>query len=221
MLTKSIVNGIFIIMVQILKNNIRQSIVDAALKAFADRGYSNTSMAEIAKRSGVSTGNVYRYFENKEKLFNEVIPESFVETFLEKLRKRIDAYPIGMHPLAIPEDSSYHVFSKDLLDFVISNRMQILILLEGSEGTKHDLFFKKLAIELANKLMNVLQLNATDNVVIIQMLIEKLYENYLQAVGTALRQFSQSAEITSSIRYLSAYHLGGLANLIKSIEEEK
>lgn len=208
-------------MAQVLKNHIRQSIIDAALSAFADQGYSNTCITEIATRSGVSTGNVYRYFKNKEKLFNEVIPESFVQTLLDKLRKRIDAYPIDVHPSVIPKDSSYSVFSEDLLNFMISNRKQVLILLEGAKGTEHGHFFKKLSAELTNKLMNVLFLNEPHNFAMMQMLIEKLYENYLRAIGTILRQFSEPSEIISSIRHLSAYHLGGVDNLKKIIREEE
>ncbi len=50
----------------------RRRILDAALKTFADRGFHGTSVPEVADAAGVGTGTLYRYFEHKEALVNEV-----------------------------------------------------------------------------------------------------------------------------------------------------
>ncbi len=50
----------------------RRIILDAALEAFAERGYHGTAVPEVAEAAGVGTGTLYRYFENKEALVNEV-----------------------------------------------------------------------------------------------------------------------------------------------------
>ncbi|MFG1606070.1 TetR/AcrR family transcriptional regulator [Actinoplanes sp. NPDC049265] len=44
----------------------RQAILDAASALFAQRGFAGTSMADIVAASGVATGTVYRYFDNKD-----------------------------------------------------------------------------------------------------------------------------------------------------------
>jgi AcrR family transcriptional regulator len=44
----------------------RQTILDAAAELFAQRGFSDTSMADLVAASGVATGTVYRYFDNKD-----------------------------------------------------------------------------------------------------------------------------------------------------------
>lgn len=49
------------------------SILDAAKTAFAERGFANVSINEIAKRAGVSDGLVYRYFESKRDLMYSVL----------------------------------------------------------------------------------------------------------------------------------------------------
>jgi len=41
-------------------------ILDAAEARFADYGYTKTTMAEIAADCGMSVGNLYRHFKNKE-----------------------------------------------------------------------------------------------------------------------------------------------------------
>ncbi|MEO8702043.1 MAG: TetR/AcrR family transcriptional regulator [Kofleriaceae bacterium] len=50
----------------------RRRILDAALKTFAERGFHGTSVPEVATAAGVGTGTLYRYFEHKEALVNEV-----------------------------------------------------------------------------------------------------------------------------------------------------
>jgi AcrR family transcriptional regulator len=50
----------------------RRRILDAALVTFAARGYHGTTVPEVAEAAGVGTGTLYRYFEHKEALVNEV-----------------------------------------------------------------------------------------------------------------------------------------------------
>jgi len=46
----------------------RQQILQAAGTCFADKGFHQASMAEIARTAGLSMGLLYRYFANKEAL---------------------------------------------------------------------------------------------------------------------------------------------------------
>jgi AcrR family transcriptional regulator len=55
-----------------LTDDKRRIILDAALAAFAARGYHGTAVPEVADAAGVGTGTLYRYFANKEALVNEV-----------------------------------------------------------------------------------------------------------------------------------------------------
>src|SRR5678809_1569510 len=53
----------------------REAIVDAALELFVERGFFGTAVPEIADRAGVGAGTIYRYFESKEALVNEIYRE--------------------------------------------------------------------------------------------------------------------------------------------------
>ncbi len=46
----------------------RQAILQAALKSFSTKGFTDTTMEDIRQLSGASTGSIYHHFENKEKL---------------------------------------------------------------------------------------------------------------------------------------------------------
>lgn len=59
------------------------SILDAARSAFAEQGFENTSVAQIARRAGVSDGLLYRYFRNKRDLLNEVLRKFYERTMID------------------------------------------------------------------------------------------------------------------------------------------
>ncbi len=47
----------------------RVKILQAAIKAFGDQGFTNTTMKDIAIASGIAPGSIYTYFKDKEVLF--------------------------------------------------------------------------------------------------------------------------------------------------------
>lgn len=53
----------------------RGQILAAALKLFSTFGYHGTSIRDIARVAGASTGNVYHHFPDKETIFNALIEE--------------------------------------------------------------------------------------------------------------------------------------------------
>lgn len=50
----------------------RSAIVEAARRVLADGGFEAATIAEIARKAGISTGTVYLYFTNREDLLAEV-----------------------------------------------------------------------------------------------------------------------------------------------------
>ena len=61
----------------------KKTLVQAALKLFATRGYYHTSIADILKESGCKRGTLYYYFSSKEELGYAAIDESF-QLFVEQ-----------------------------------------------------------------------------------------------------------------------------------------
>jgi AcrR family transcriptional regulator len=54
---------------QTLKKEIEERILNAARMEFAEHGFAKAKMRSIGERAGVSTGNLYTYFPNKDDLF--------------------------------------------------------------------------------------------------------------------------------------------------------
>ncbi|GAA4778746.1 hypothetical protein GCM10023200_09730 [Actinomycetospora chlora] len=55
------------------KARTRESLLDAARRVFAERGYGPASVEEIARTAGVSVGSVYVHFASKEALFTALV----------------------------------------------------------------------------------------------------------------------------------------------------
>ncbi len=53
----------------------RRRILGAALRLFSRRGYGATNIREIANAAGVSTGNLYHQFPDKESIFRALLDE--------------------------------------------------------------------------------------------------------------------------------------------------
>jgi AcrR family transcriptional regulator len=57
-------------------------LLDAALRIFAERGYANTRLEDIAAAVGVTKGTIYHYFETKEDLLRQAIEHNHARVFL-------------------------------------------------------------------------------------------------------------------------------------------
>ncbi|MEJ5185639.1 MAG: TetR family transcriptional regulator [Candidatus Geothermincolales bacterium] len=53
--------------------DVRESLKDAALKLFVEKGYAATRIKDITERAGVSVGSFYLYFRDKKELLMEVV----------------------------------------------------------------------------------------------------------------------------------------------------
>ncbi len=58
---------------QVLKDSVKKAILAGAVQEFFDNGFQNANMRRIADSANITVGNIYRYFENKEALFNAVL----------------------------------------------------------------------------------------------------------------------------------------------------
>ena len=56
-------------------------IVAAGLEHFAEHGYANTRLEDVARRAGIAKSTVYLYFENKEALFRATVAAHVSSTF--------------------------------------------------------------------------------------------------------------------------------------------
>ncbi len=64
------------------KEDKRNKIINGALKLFASKGFYTTTIPQIAKFLGMSSGNLYNYFSSKELLAKEIL--KYISSHLAK-----------------------------------------------------------------------------------------------------------------------------------------
>ncbi len=74
-------------MAQVLKDEQRNKILNAAKAEFAKNGIEHASLREIAKHADMTVGNLYRYFKNKQAL---------ADTILNPLMSELDLITLSM-----------------------------------------------------------------------------------------------------------------------------
>ncbi len=69
-------------------NNKRATILRAAGKVFARRGYFNSKVADIAREAGVADGTVYLYFKNKDDVLISLV-DQLMDEFISEGRAQL------------------------------------------------------------------------------------------------------------------------------------
>ena len=62
---------------KVIRDEREQQILDAALAVFAQKGYGDTRIGDIANAVGIAKGTIYLYFESKDALFEAVFLRMF------------------------------------------------------------------------------------------------------------------------------------------------
>ena len=65
----------------------REAILRAATRIFAQNGYFNSKVADVARAAGVADGTVYLYFRSKEEILRSIFERSTTEALAEGRRQ--------------------------------------------------------------------------------------------------------------------------------------
>lgn len=104
-------------------------ITEAAMNAFAEKGFAATKVEDVARRAGVSKGLLYLYFKTKEDLFKAVI-RSFISP-------KIDALALTVENSDLSAEAFLRGPFLDLVKSIPNSPARILARLLISEGPKH------------------------------------------------------------------------------------
>lgn len=116
---------------QYLKDEVRNSIIEEALKEFKQLGYKGASIRSIAKKSNTSVGNIYKYFSSKENLYEQLIGSVY-----NKLMNYINQFnKVELDDKA--EDIFYQLMEK-IIEIFKENSAEVATLLNKSNGSKYE-----------------------------------------------------------------------------------
>ncbi|MDD5018561.1 MAG: TetR/AcrR family transcriptional regulator [Eubacteriales bacterium] len=116
---------------QYLKDEVRNRIVNEALKEFGEKGYSGASIRGIAGKSNTSIGNIYKYYKSKEDLYENLIGSVY---------DRLVGYIKQFDEVELNEkaQSVFYKLVEEIMEIFNENSTEISILFNQSKGSKYE-----------------------------------------------------------------------------------
>ena len=99
----------------------RAQIIEAAVSCFLEKGYTNTSMSDIIKASGLSSGSIYSHFSGKEDILITAINER-----LNNVKELYETLPQGASPQDILETIHTNQLVNDNFSAMLRIRLESL-----------------------------------------------------------------------------------------------
>lgn len=200
-------------MAQRLKQEVRRQMLAGAQAVFAEAGYSGATMADIARRADVATGNLYRYFASKDELFCAAFPDELAESFLSVVRRRVqslvDADDLtDLGPQARDD-------AQELLRFWIDHRLAVITLLDRAAGSRHEGFRERFIDALTTPSLRKLQRKAGGRRLppVVRFTLRNVFENTVRTIVAILEERRSEAAIREAFEAFWSYQLAGLAGL--------
>ncbi len=98
-----------------LKQDKRTIILESTLELLSENGFHGTPISTIAERAGVGAGTIYRYFQNKEELINELFTE---------IKKRVIRAMLNDYREEGTFKERFKHLWKNLINYCIANPME-------------------------------------------------------------------------------------------------
>jgi TetR/AcrR family fatty acid metabolism transcriptional regulator len=110
------------------ENDKYQRILEAAIKVFAEQGFFQSTIAQIAKEAGVADGTIYLYFKNKDDIL--------VQFFNYKAKQVFDGFREEVNRAESAVDKLRNLVRRHLAEFQRDRNMAILYQFETHQSSR-------------------------------------------------------------------------------------
>lgn len=141
---------------QIKKKEIQIKIYQGAMEVFKKNGYQKSTMKEISKKSKVPIGNIYRYYENKETLFDDIVFELYSTIKYNHIHE-------DLKKETFDSNQKLRIFLNNYINLATSKPMEFFILFDSSTGTRYENFLDELVEIRWRKYLNINKSNKSNN----------------------------------------------------------
>lgn len=194
------------------KEHVRNAIVAAARRRFAEHGLEGATLAAIAADAETSIGNLYKYFADKAELFAAAVPPERPQELRTLLREQVEALGTERDASALPADHPYWQAAARTREFSIRHRDELLLLLRHAAGTPYASFpddvvadLVRLSARYAEQAYPCFPLTAANH-----RALRRIYRAYVASIADILAEERSPRALAQATRKLAAYHLAGL-----------
>lgn len=114
-----------VLIVQVLKDELRHKILLESEHLFLQRGYDRTSLQMIADKVNISKSNLYHYFKNKEELFYEL-----TDSAADGLKRMILRFRSMRFDLNMDAQEFRMLLTEEVLSLLLAEKYGLLLIME-------------------------------------------------------------------------------------------
>ena len=200
-------------MPQVQKGEVRERMTSAALEVFAERGFRGATMPEIARRARVAPANLYRYYADKESLFDAVVPADLARRHSELLER--SARSLASLAAGLPKRATLE--TEELLGFWIAHRLAVVVLLDRAADTRFAGYGAEFVARLVE--VSVSELSAAQPGFKLskpaRTALTIVLDNTRRALAHILERHDDEAAIREAIAAFRSYQIAGLAGFVR------
>jgi len=187
---------------QTQKPEIRKKILTRSMALFYKQGFEKTTTRQIASGIGMSVSNLYKYFRNKEELFDEL-----VKTFHDHYLSGYKAF------LAHSEGHDFDVnagamLARGLFESIKGHTREFVLLMEKSKGTKYENFADELTAVLVEHIAHDVTIDHRN-----KLMVEVFVRNLFNGLTEVARKHKNAEKTMVNISLLAQYHIRGISIL--------
>lgn len=193
---------------QILKDEIKEQIENAAINVFLEKGYEKASMQAIAEGANISTSNIYNYYESKEKLFSAIVDPVYRQ--INHLLQEFMAHETD-HSFQDVEfvEGFIQNIATGIGKLIKEKKSQVLLVFDKSRGTQY--------VDIKENFIKILEDHFRDSYND-QRLTESASftihigaTNLVEGLLEIVRHYRNNSSVEHAIRDFVRYHIRGLA----------
>lgn len=195
---------------QILKDEIRDVILNNAKELFLKNGFEKTSMVAIAKCSGVSKSNIYNYFKSKDQIYAilTISIRSKLKEFSAIFSSNEFNHPFGSEGFNLE-------LSCNIYNYILKNKEDFLLLMNSSHNTPYESIKESIIMEMSTHFKNSISSKKNDyDYYVIEIIARNLLEGFIYIALNRERR----KDIETDLFLLIKYHIEGIRSLIKDSE---
>ena len=194
---------------QYLKEEIKNRILIAALDEFKENGYSSASIRNIASNADIALGTVYKYFKNKEALFNSIVDPVYNNLFAAI--NKIILTEVN------PDDKLIEIKNK-ILDIFKESSKELLILFGKSKGSKYE-DFKDELVDVLHKILQKETFSRFEDKSVVNdpFIFYVLSANFIEGLYTILKTQEDGEKIGLLIDQLMFLSFHGMESRFKEM----
>lgn len=175
---------------QYQKDEVRNRIIEEALKEFNEKGYGGTSIRSIAKKSNTSVGNIYKYFKSKEALHENLIGAIY-DRFVDYIKQ------FNNVELNDKAEIIFFQLVDEIMEIFNKNSVEISILLNQSKGSKYEnckSIFADFVTRIVTEKMQY-ELSLKDKRLRDNFIISLVSQSLLESIAIIVKERSDGAEV--------------------------